>query len=37
MGTLAREMGIHDRKGAPDLDSLARLFEELVVGRAPAD
>jgi len=37
MGTLAREMGIHDRKSAPDLDSLARLFEELVVGRAPAD
>jgi AcrR family transcriptional regulator len=37
IATLARELGIHDRKGAPDLDALARLFEELIFGGAPAD
>jgi len=29
MATLAREMAIHDRGGAPDMDALARLFEAL--------
>jgi len=37
IATLAREMGIHDRKGAPDLDALARLFEGLVFGGVIAD
>jgi AcrR family transcriptional regulator len=32
MGTLTREMAIHDRKAAPDLEGLARLFEELTFG-----
>jgi AcrR family transcriptional regulator len=34
MATLSREMAIHDRNGAPDMDALARLFEELVFGRS---
>jgi AcrR family transcriptional regulator len=37
MATLSREMAIHDRKGAPDMDTLARLIEQLVFGRALAD
>jgi AcrR family transcriptional regulator len=36
MATLSREMAIHDRNGAPDMDALARLFEELVFGRSVA-
>jgi AcrR family transcriptional regulator len=32
MLTLSREMAIHDRTGLPDLDTLARLFEELMFG-----
>jgi AcrR family transcriptional regulator len=32
MATLSREMAIHDRKGAPDMDTLARLIERLVFG-----
>jgi len=32
MSTLSREMAIHDRSGLPDLDTLARLFEELMFG-----
>ena len=31
MATLAREMGIHDRSGAPDPDALARLFQDIVL------
>jgi len=30
MATLSREIAIHDRKGAPDPDALARLFEALM-------
>ena len=30
MATLSREIAIHDRKGAPDSDALARLFEALM-------
>jgi hypothetical protein len=30
MATLSREVAIHDRKGAPDSDALARLFEALM-------
>src|SRR5258708_21088013 len=30
IATLAREMAIHDRNGAPDMDALGRLFEALV-------
>jgi AcrR family transcriptional regulator len=30
VGTLAREIGIHERNGAPDVEALARLFEQLV-------
>jgi AcrR family transcriptional regulator len=33
MATLSREMAIHDRKGAPDMDTLARLIEQLVFDR----
>lgn len=29
IATLSREMAIHDRTGAPDLDALARLYEVL--------
>jgi AcrR family transcriptional regulator len=32
MATLSREMAIHDRKGAPDMDALARFIERLVFG-----
>jgi AcrR family transcriptional regulator len=32
MTTLSREMAIHDRSGQPDLDTVARLFEELMFG-----
>jgi AcrR family transcriptional regulator len=32
MATLSREMAIHDRRGQPDIDTLARLFEELMFG-----
>jgi AcrR family transcriptional regulator len=32
MATLSREMAIHDRRGLPDLDTLARLLEELMFG-----
>ena len=32
MSTLSRELAIHDRTGPPDVDSLARLFEELLFG-----
>lgn len=32
MATLTRELAIHDRGSAPDVDGLARLFEELVFG-----
>jgi AcrR family transcriptional regulator len=32
VATLAREIAIHDRTGAPDLETLARLFETLVFG-----
>jgi AcrR family transcriptional regulator len=32
VATLAREMAIHDRGGAPDTDGLARLIGELVFG-----
>jgi AcrR family transcriptional regulator len=35
--TLSREMAIHDRRGAPDMDTLARLIEQLVFGRPRAD
>jgi AcrR family transcriptional regulator len=34
MATLSRELAIHERTGAPDLETLARLFEELVFGPA---
>jgi AcrR family transcriptional regulator len=34
MATLSREMAIHDRSGAPDMETLARLIEELVFGPA---
>ena len=37
MATLAREMGIYHRKGAPDLEALASLFEELAFGTVSAD
>ena len=30
IATLSRETSIHDRTGLPDLDALARLFEELM-------
>jgi AcrR family transcriptional regulator len=30
MATLSREIAIHDRKGAPDIEALARLFEGLM-------
>jgi AcrR family transcriptional regulator len=33
MATLSREMGIHDRKSAPDMSTLATLIEQLVFGR----
>jgi AcrR family transcriptional regulator len=32
MATLSREMAIHERRGQPDLDTVARLFEELMFG-----
>jgi len=32
MATLSREMAIHDRRGQPDFDTAARLFEELMFG-----
>jgi AcrR family transcriptional regulator len=32
MATLSRELAIHDRRGLPDLDTLARLLEELMFG-----
>jgi len=34
IATLSREMAIHDHRGAPDIDTLARLFEDLVFGPA---
>jgi AcrR family transcriptional regulator len=37
MATLAREMAIHDRTGAPDIDTLARLFEDLAFGTRGMD
>ena len=33
IATLSREMAIHDRGGAPDVDALARLIAVLVFGR----
>jgi AcrR family transcriptional regulator len=32
MTTLSRELAIHDRPGAPNLDTLAHLFEQLMFG-----
>jgi AcrR family transcriptional regulator len=32
MATLSREIAIHDRRGLPNVDTLARLFEELMFG-----
>jgi AcrR family transcriptional regulator len=32
IATLSREMAIHDRKGAPDMDTLAGLIERFVFG-----
>jgi AcrR family transcriptional regulator len=32
MATLSRETAIHDRAGVPNLDTVARLFEELMFG-----
>jgi AcrR family transcriptional regulator len=37
IATLSREMAIHDRGGAPDMDALARLIAELVFGRVHSD
>jgi AcrR family transcriptional regulator len=37
IGTLSREMAIHDRKGAPDLETLARLIDALVFGSVAVD
>ena len=37
LATLAREVAIHDRSGAPELDALARLFQKFVLGRVLPD
>lgn len=37
MATLSREMAIHDRNGAPDIQGLVRLLEELVFGPLAVD
>jgi AcrR family transcriptional regulator len=36
VATLSREMAIHDRRGAPDMETLARLIEQLVFGPVAA-
>jgi AcrR family transcriptional regulator len=37
IGTLSREMSIHDRQGAPDMETLAGLIEHLVFRPADGD
>jgi AcrR family transcriptional regulator len=35
--TLARELGIHDRRGAPDVGALAQVIQEVAFGKLDVD